>query len=158
MKSEVKKRIMYITIGALLLISIVFNLILLYHHEFYLDFEEVYREKREDVKVMGRWYSIKDEKYRGFFSEENFPNYDFDCDNYTYIVTFGYELEAISYSFSRMIDKKVYTLGLPIQFVGEIIYKDLPTNYVYIYKVKKINIDRDIKASEKQCIIFLGDD
>jgi hypothetical protein len=158
MKNERAKHIMYIIIGVLLFISIVLNLILVYQHEFYLDFEEVYREKREDIKIMGRWYSIKDKKYRGFYSEENFPNYNFDCDNYTYIVTFGYELETISYSFSRMIDKRKVSLGLPRQFVGEVVYEDVPTNYVYIYKVKKLNIDRDVKASEKQCIIFLGVD
>lgn len=97
------------------------------------------------------WFTIRDQSYNGFYDEgqldfmvkskDDLKNYDFDYDNYTYVVTVGHELKKISYSYSQMKNRKF--LFIPKQFVGNVILDKNNTDNIYIYRIKKMDIDYD---------------
>lgn len=100
------------------------------------------------------WFTLRDEKYNGFFSTEMLDNYgttsdelNMDFSNYTYIVTLGHKLENISYSFSQMKNRKY--LFIPKQFVGIVNLQYEYSPNIYIYRIKKMDIDCDYHEPNK---------
>ena len=128
-----------VLIGVLIFIS-------LYNRVFLLDFTLIETVKNDTIpQITSRpiWLSIRDEKYCGFYDTEYFSDYGIDVDkldlnNYTYIVTFGYKLNSISYS----PRKCNYTSGLFLREYTGIVDLDDNFNFeIYVYQIKKMNID-----------------
>ena len=63
---------------------------------------------------------------------------EYDLDEYTYVVSFGYELKEISCSLSEL--KR--TQGF--YFVPKMVFNPLRKDFVYIYRLPKIKLDCDI--------------
>ena len=103
------------------------------------------------------WFTLRDEKYHGFFDEtrlenllktkEKLNNYDFNYEKYTYVITVGHELKQISYSFSQMKNRKL--LFMPKQFVGNVELTKEYTDKIYVYRIKKMDIDCDYHNRER---------
>ena len=103
------------------------------------------------------WFTLRDEKYHGFFDEtrlenllktkEKLNNYDFNYEKYTYVITVGHELKQISYSFSQMKNRKF--LFMPKQFVGNVELTKEYTDKIYVYRIKKMDIDCDYHNRER---------
>jgi len=92
-----------------------------------------------------KWFSVRDEKFQGFHGtgEEMLrgftgKSFDLDIENYTYIVTIGHELESLKFSLSAI--KNTFP---PKQFVGIITPKEERADLIYIYRIKKMDIDYD---------------
>lgn len=138
------KKVMYALIMVLL---IIFNILLLYRHYFQISFEEVYKESypiSEDTIIWQstRTVSLDDTNYtnKEIFSV-NFE--DYDLQKYTYIVSYGHELIDITYSFSEMKNSN----GLI--FIPKTIFKSEKNDVIYIYRIKKMNVDYDIHNSDR---------
>ena len=121
---------------------------------FSIPFEYVAKYKAEDIEKMPIWFSVRDKKYSGFFDEELLSEHcvgyrkdELDLENYTYIVTCGHKLKEISYSFCETKNRKL--LFIPKQYVGRVILYYEENSYIYIYKVKKIDIDCDYHDRNK---------
>ena len=75
------------------------------------------------------------------YAVKNNDDIVFDYDHYTYIVTIGHELINIEYSRSDM-KNRIYGI-FPKQYVGHVTLKEDLTDKVYIYRIKKMDIDCD---------------
>lgn len=104
------------------------------------------------------WFTLRSSEYSGFYSEEsldtlgveNYEDIAFDYDRYTYIVTIGHELISIEYSRSDMKNRIYGIFGK--QYVGHVTLKEEATDKVYIYKIKKMDIDCDYHEPERDVI------
>lgn len=122
-----------------------------------INFEEVYQCSIDiNSKVFNEtyWFSIRDDSYNGFFDVQyldkigvNYSHLDFDYSKYTYVITIGYELSKISYSYHDMKNRKF--IFIPKQFIGKVELKKDFSNRVYIYKIKKMDIDCDYHDRSK---------
>ena len=140
----------------LLVVLLSVSCVALYNVKFNLPFEPVERIAVKDIPDSElAWFSLRDEKYSGFFTLEKLTEYgadasdlSFDFSHYTYIVTCGHELRSIKYSLSQTKNRRF--LFIPKQFVGivELQYDSSP--YVYIYRVKKLDIDCDYHERSKK--------
>ena len=100
------------------------------------------------------WFTLRDASYNGFFPPETLDslgvvdhNISFDYDNYTYVVTVRHELSKISYSYSQTKNRKL--IIIPKQFVGNVELKKGITNKVFIYRIKKMDIDCDYHETSR---------
>lgn len=146
--------------ATLIILSILFFIIFImsiYKKEFELPFEQV-EQISVSADVLSEktlvWFTLRDEKYCGFYSSEMLLNYgimpdklDMDFSNYTYVVTVGHKLENISYSFSQMKNRKF--LFIPKQFVGIVNLQYECSSNLYIYRIKKMDIDCDYHEPNK---------
>lgn len=153
------KKIIIILLLILLVVSLILNFYLYYNHDSPLEFEEVYVEENMDEMYKGAyWFSLRHKKYGGFFGNEikdlgvNFNQFNFN--KYTYIITFGYELSEISYSLNATKNRKF--IFFPKEFIGKVVFKDEYKNNVYIYRIKKIDIDCDYHSREDY-VTFIKD-
>ena len=129
----------------------------IYKIEFKLTFEQIEQipiSTDSNHKNGLVWFTLRDEKYNGFFSTEMLDNYgttsdelNMDFSNYTYIVTLGHKLENIRYSFSQMKNRKY--LFIPKQFVGIVNLQYEYSPNIYIYRIKKMDIDCDYHEPNK---------
>jgi hypothetical protein len=94
------------------------------------------------------WFTIRDELFNGWFTNDyltnmgiDISNIEFDYNKYTYVITIGYELHRISYSYSDMKNRKFGFV--PKQFVGKVELQRELKNIVYIYRIKRMDIDCD---------------
>lgn len=94
------------------------------------------------------WFTLRSPEYHGFYSEElldtlkvDYDDIIFDYDHYTYIVTLGHELLNIEYSRSDMKNRIYGIFGK--EYVGHVTLKEEFTNKIYIYRIKKLDIDCD---------------
>ena len=113
-------------------------------------------EFRQETKNL-KWFTIRDQKYNGFFNEGMFDTLhvlvntkDFDYSKYTYVVTVGHELEELSYSYSCMKNRNMFLL--PKQFVGKAVLNLETTDQIYIYRTKKIDLDCDYHERDKNVL------
>lgn len=132
-------------------------IILMYKKEFKLSFEQIEQipvstNSFSDKELI--WFTLRDEKYCSFYSSEILLNYgvspdkiNMDFSKYTYVVTIGHELESINYSFSRMKNRKF--LFIPKQFVGIVNLQYECSPNLYIYRIKKMDIDCDYHEPNK---------
>ena len=72
---------------------------------------------------------------------DEFSEYDYDFDGHTYIVTFGYELEDISYS--RASRPIVSEHGYYNYHVPNVWLSSDKTDKCYVYELPKVNIGCD---------------
>jgi hypothetical protein len=139
----------------LLVVLLSVSCVALYNVKFNLPFEPVERIAVDDIPDSElAWFSLRDEKYSGFFTLEKLTEYgvdasdlNLDFSHYTYIVTCGHELRSIKYSLSLTKNRRF--LFIPKQFVGIIELQYDPSPYVYIYRVKKLDIDCDYHERSK---------
>ena len=92
------------------------------------------------------WFTLRDEKFNGFFSDDILDNYkveysEFDYSKYTYVICVGHELKSISYSNSETKNRKL--LIFPKQFVGIVSLSEEKSCNLYIYRIPKMDIDCD---------------
>lgn len=125
----------------------------IFHNKDYnLKYTLVYSEFCDNINGDEYWFSLRDEKYNGFFTEGYLRNYgvefsDYDYENYTYIVTLGHELKEITYSPKEMKDRVMVIF--PKQYIGKVVLDKNDTGKVYIYRVKKMDIDCDYHERSK---------
>ena len=139
----------------LLVVLLSVSCVALYNVKFNLPFEPVERIAVDVIPDSElAWFSLRDEKYSGFFTLEKLTEYgadasdlNLDFSHYTYIVTCGHELRSIKYSLSQIKNRRF--LFIPKQFVGIIELQYDPSPYVYIYSVKKLDIDCDYHERSK---------
>ena len=139
------KKTFAIIIPVVIIVALITGYIF-YNKDYNLDYTLVYYETCDNTDDNTYWFSLRDEKYNGFFTEEYLRNYgvefsDFDYENYTYIVTLGHELKRITYSPKEM--KNRVMVIFPKQYIGNVVLGKEDTGKVYIYRVKKIDIDCD---------------
>lgn len=145
-----KKKLAFI-IPVVIIVALITGYIF-YNKDYNLGYTLVYSESCDNINADEYWFSLRDEKYNGFFTEEYLRNYgvgfsDFDYENYTYIVTFGHELKEITYSPKEM--KNRVMVIFPKQYIGKVVLCKENTGKVYIYRVKKMDIDCDFHEREK---------
>lgn len=144
----------------MIILSILFLLIFamsIYKKDFELPFEQVEQISASAEALSENepvWFTLRDEKYGGFYSSEKLLDYgvalnDFDLDfsNYTYVITLGHKLESISFSYSKMKNRKF--LFVPKQFVGIVKLQYEYSPNIYIYRIKKMDIDCDYHEPSK---------
>lgn len=135
------KMIICILMAALIIVGLV-----VYFHDFKPEFTEVYSNSSNGTikENSPYWICLKDPDYNGFFSTGFLDQYnvdfnDWDFEHYTYIVTFGYEMKSIEYSFS---DCKNWDFSIfPHNYLGKITLDNNKTDIVHIYKLKKVDIE-----------------
>ena len=95
-----------------------------------------------------QWFSLRHNDYCGSFSADFLKIYEaeaddiaFDFDNYTYIFTIGHELVNIEYSYSQFKNRRL--LFFPEQLVGIVTLDENLVDMVFVYRVKRMNIDLD---------------
>lgn len=135
----------------LILSVIIIGRIFFYNQKHTLDFVKVTEIDRTPDDNDIYWFTLRNEEYNGFYGIEmlenlssnidDVDNINFDYDNYTYVITVGHELKSISYSYSDMKNRKF--LFIPKQFVGNVVLDSKATDKLYIYKIKKMDIDCD---------------
>lgn len=143
--------IVFIIIALLILSVIIIGRIFFYSQKYTLGFEKVTEIDRIPDDNDLYWFTLRHEEYNGFYDVEmlenlssnigDVDNIDFDYDNYTYVITIGHELKSISYSYSDVKNRKF--LFIPKQFVGNVVLDSKETDKLYIYKIKKMDIDCD---------------
>lgn len=148
-----KKKVIFISIIFIMILMLLS--VIIYHTNFSLQFEEVgCFDGKINSESNSVWFTLRDESYSGFYeetrlenllkSENEFSNLDFKYDEYTYIITIGHELNKISYTFSQMKNRKL--MIIPKQFVGIVDLKKESTEKIYIYKIKRMDIDSDVHS------------
>ncbi len=66
---------------------------------------------------------------------------EMDLENYTYIITYGQEVESLSYNVWETIEIPIRTGA----YVGHIHFKEhFEPNEVYVYQIPKMRIDNDV--------------
>ena len=146
MKKLLKKigvcKITILLSSLLLLSSLIINIIFLYYHYFKLDFEEVYKAVNEINQDDIIWQSTRCDSLVGdkyLREDSHLDNWlDVDLEKFTYIISYGYELVDLSISFSELKNSN----GL--YFVPKAIFKKEKKNTIYVYRLRKTNIDYDI--------------
>ncbi len=159
-----KRKFSHLILLFLFIFLIVINLIQLYFHDFNIKFEMVY-ESDNLVNLTNEispnydgttWFTLRNKSYDGFYSEEYLKEFDidfkqFNYDKYTYIVTVGHTMKSISYSYDTMKNRKL--LVLPKEFIGKIVLNDKFENKVFIYKIKRIDLDCDYHQKNRMFIL-----
>lgn len=94
------------------------------------------------------WFTLRDESFNGFFDISmldmlgvDYSDIEIDYNKHTYVVTIGYELTDLSYSYSEMKNRKLVIF--PKQFIGKVELKDEFNEMIYIYKIERLDIDCD---------------
>ncbi|MDR1630532.1 MAG: hypothetical protein LBS36_10040 [Oscillospiraceae bacterium] len=154
------KKLIILFIGAALLFICVATVILMRYKD--TSFKEIkfetvasYEADIDTIRSIGCiWHTLRHPSYNGFFPDEilddlgvNRDDLRLDYNRYTYVVTFRHELLNISYSYSQMKNRTF--IKLPKQFVGNVDLKSETTDNVYIYRVKKMDIDCDFHDRTK---------
>ncbi|MBE6838148.1 MAG: hypothetical protein E7507_01210 [Ruminococcus sp.] len=145
------KKVLVFIIPIVIIVALIIGAIF-YNKDYNLDYTLVYSETCDNTDDGLYWFSLRDEKYNGFFTEEYLDNFgvefsDYDYKNYTYIVTFGHELKRITYSPKET--KNRVMVVFPKQYIGKVVLDKEDTGKIYIYRVKKMDIDCDYHERDK---------
>ncbi len=157
--SNRKKKFVFFMFLLLLMWCFFVSAVCIYHMNFDISFECIgafdVTEYPENGCSTG-WLSLRHPDYNGFYSDEILNQYridmDLEYDKYTYIITFGYELKQISYSYDTVKNRKI--LFIPKQFIGKVILLDEFKDKLYIYKIPKMDIDCDIHERNREVYFF----
>ena len=94
------------------------------------------------------WFSLRHDDYQGFFSSDILKNLGvdaesmiFDFEQNTYVITIGHELRDIKYRYSTF--KKRRFVILPKQAIGIVTLDGSLVNKVFVYRIRKMDIDCD---------------
>lgn len=136
----------------IIIVTLIF-FVFIYNKEYKLNFEKVTEIQNSELvdKLPIYWCTIRNKEYNGYFGSE-LPseldiNMDLNLDKYTYIITLGHELQSISYSYKETKNRKL--LFFPKQYIGKVLLLKNKTPYIYIYRIKKMDIDSDIHEPDK---------
>ena len=127
------------------ILMILISLILLIFIDHTPDFDLIYTENNTLIKENSPyWICIKDEKFNGFFSEEYLKQYnvdfdEWDLDNHTYIVSFGYKIKKIEYSYYKY--RHNHGSIRPLGYLPRVTVEGEKDNTIYIYELDKINLE-----------------
>lgn len=128
---------------------------LTYYHRFNINFESITSVKVSDSLissgVLPYWFTLRN---NGWYTKDVLPesiqdseDLVFDFKHYTYVITSGYEMEKLEYSFSNMKNRRKY-IPLPKQYIGEIYLNKNYDGMIHFYRIKKIDIDHDYHLPE----------
>ena len=120
-----------------------------------LAFEPI-TEKTLDISSVNervKWFTISDNNFEKLdlsdYAEKAIINQLdselIDTDNYTYIVTIGHRLKGFSYNYTRCSLRRFI---IPTEYIGRATLESQSTGKVYVYKIRKMNIDRDYHGGE----------
>lgn len=147
-----RKKIILI-ISSILLITLLF----IYFRNNRLEFSEVYSESscgtiRENSPY---WICIKDNDLHGFFGVEYLDQYnvdynEWDLEHYTYIVTFGYEMKKIEYSYSDC--RNWHFSIIPNNYLGKLTLSGEKTDMIHIYRTKRVDIEQAYPIGPEEII------
>lgn len=122
--------------------------ILLESYQFSLSYDFIAKYEADNIDSLPVWFTVRSKEFEGFYDEEvlkmHCKDYEYgllDTTKYTYIVTCSHQLMNASYSFSEVTNRKL--LFIPKQYVGRVVLSYEKSKYIYIYKIKKIDIDCD---------------
>lgn len=153
MTARTKFKVIFSTLIAALMITMLF----IYFHDFNPEFTEVYSKSSNGAVKENSpyWICLKDPDYNGFFSVGFLKQYnvdydDWDLENYTYIVTFGYEMKKIEYSFSDCLNWDFSIL--PKNYLGKLTLGSEKTDVIHIYRIKKADIESAFPAGPDEII------
>ena len=131
---------LYITLGILAVVII--SLLLFVFIKRNVEFEEIARiphvftDGPEESYDSHAWFSIHSVEFCEL-KEGDLKSYGtdieetFDLDSYTYVITRGYPLQKLQYSYTH--------LGFSA-FVGQVTLKKPREDYLFIYRIKKRNV------------------
>lgn len=98
------------------------------------------------------WFSLLDPNFESDLLGNDFEMLDnagivynsdtFDVERYSYIVTVGHKLKSLKYNFLKCNQRNEFLL--PKQFIGYATLDKTQTDRIYIYRIKKMNINCDI--------------
>lgn len=126
----------------------------LYYMQFNIRFENLDTVKEpsgfsENIDAI--WFTLRDEKYKGFFPNNTLSDYGIDIDmdfqTYTYVITCGHEMTKLERSYSKM-KNKIFGF-LPKQFIGQITLKEADDHMIHIYRIPKMDIDCNYHQREQ---------
>ncbi len=88
------------------------------------------------------WFSIRAQKYNPWHDCDFVQNMGVDCsewdfDKYTYIICRGYELKSIAFTPLKLNFKS----DLQIEYIGITEFDEVFSNCIYVYRIKRLNID-----------------
>ncbi|MBO4867694.1 MAG: hypothetical protein J5582_14230 [Ruminococcus sp.] len=119
------------------------SLCLYFFINIHLDFKEVAEGQLLPNRNYTYYCDMRSETEREdvYGLSDEFSGYDYDFDGHTYIVTFGYELEDISYS--RASRPIVSEHGYYNYHVPNVWLSSDKTDKCYVYELPKVNIGCD---------------
>lgn len=141
-----------VTLFAILLFLLVS---LTYYHRFNIKFESITSVKVSDSFINNGawpyWFTIRN---NGWYTTDvlqeliqDSEDIIFDLNHYTYVITCGYKMEKLEYSFSNMKNRRKY-IPIPKQYIGEICLNKNYDGMIHFYRIKKIDIDHDYHLPE----------
>lgn len=149
-----KCRKLIVSASCILVVSILLLFVLFYRFD--LDFKMVY-SCTTDGKVKEntpKFICIKDPDYNGFFDKDFLKQYnvsysDWDLNEHTYIITFGYELRKIEFSYSKCVK---WDSIIPGNFQAFVTLSKVRTDKIYIYELKKIDLESAFPDGSDQIV------
>lgn len=141
-------RKLYCIISICLIITVT---LILYFKTYTLDYELVYKCSYETYYDAFNvpWCTVVDEKYKPFRDTETVVNnidYDFDLSNYSYVITYKHELKSLNYKLTN--PKQRIFIFFPYAIVGNATLSASSDDYIYIYRIKKMNLTDDYHGSD----------
>ena len=143
-----------IIIVVVLIFSIITGGGIFYRMPYNIPFENIETVKEpsgfsENIDAI--WFTLRDEKYKGFFPNNTLSDYGIDIDmdfqTYTYVITCGHEMTKLERSYSKM-KNKIFGF-LPKQFIGQITLKEADDHMIHIYRIPKMDIDCNYHQREQ---------
>jgi len=141
----------YIKTLIVIFIIVIITITAIVYKSFYnIKFEKIGEFEMKESYINNKtfyWFTIRHPEFDGFLSEDALNsisekiNIDFDFDNYTYIFVCGHELKKIEYSYSFVKDRQLIFFAKT--FIGQVTLSKETTNKIYVYKIRKTNIDCD---------------
>ena len=135
-----KKRIIIATITVIAIMASI------YFFPFHPNFKEVYStESKGTIKEnTPYWICVKDPEYEGFFNVSYLDKYnvnysEWELDKYTYIITFGYEMTDVKYSYSKCLNWG-YSF-IPCHYLGKLTLREPQDDLIRIYRLRKVDIE-----------------
>lgn len=127
-------------------VMVIICLLVVYFFRYNLDFKEVYSVKYDGgFKTNSPCFiCIKDPNYNGFFDKDFLKQYDvvytnWNFENHTYIVTFGYELKRVSFTFSKCVDSKKSII--PANYQALVTLSKERNEKIHIYELDRIDLE-----------------
>ena len=167
-KKNTIKVFLFIVLSLLIVIGLIIDKMFFYHNipfdlvaecDIIIDKGTGFDEKNRfcSWRDSNFWHTIRDEKFHPFYGLEILQKADLpsdvtiDTQKYTYVVTYGRQLKQIQY---RYLDMKNRTLFLlPKQFVGRVLLGKETTEKIYIYRIRKMDIDCDYHNHNRNVFI-----
>ncbi len=126
--------------------AVIVIIVSIWFFPFHPDFKEVYSTySNGSIKEnTPYWICIKDPEYEGFFNVSYLDKYhvdysEWELDKYTYIVTFGYEMTDVKYSYSKCLNWGLSVI--PHHYLGKLTLREPKDDLIRIYRLRKVDIE-----------------